>query len=333
MLILRHSEVARLLDGREPDTMSVVADAYRLHERGDTAVPHSTFLRFPGQPRDRIIGLPAYRGGQRPAAGMKWIASFPANIGRGIQRASAAIILNSLETGRPEALIEGSLISAKRTAASAALAAELLTRDRRPDGLSLIGCGVINLEILRHVHAVLPGLTSLAVYDSSPERAAEFASQAASVVPGARVLVLDSAQKALAAHGLVTIATSAVEPHLDLGAAEPGTVVLHISLRDLLPESLLDAYNIVDDTEHALRERTSLDLAVRAAGHRDFIAPTIGRLLLDEDAGQGYVPEPGRTVVYAPFGLGVLDIALADHVLTAARAQGLGVRVEGFLPD
>ncbi|MFJ4712043.1 2,3-diaminopropionate biosynthesis protein SbnB [Streptomyces sp. NPDC088785] len=336
MLILRHREVAQLLDGRESDTVEVVADAYRLHEQGDTAVPHSTFLRFPGQPRNRIIGLPAYRGGPRPAAGMKWIASFPANIERGTQRASASIILNSLETGRPEAVIEGSLISAARTAASAALAAELLTRDRRPDGLALIGCGVINLEILRHVRATLPGLGSLAVYDSSPRRAAEFAARAAEMLPGARVRLVDSAEQALAAHGLVSIATSAIEPHLDLKAAAPGTVVLHISLRDLLPESLIDADNIVDDTEHALRERTSLDLAVQAAGHRAFIAPTIGRLLLDDAddaAGGRYAPAPDRTVVYAPFGLGVLDIALADHLLTAARAQGLGVEVSGFLPD
>ncbi|GAA1894313.1 2,3-diaminopropionate biosynthesis protein SbnB [Streptomyces durmitorensis] len=332
MLILRHSEVAQILDGHELDNIRTVADAYRLHAQGDTTVPHSVFLRFPGQPRNRIIGLPAYRGGEKPAAGMKWISSFPANVERGIERASAAIILNSLETGRPQALIEGSLISATRTAASAALAAELLTRDRRPDGLALIGCGVINLEILRHVRAALPGLKTLSLYDSSPQRAAEFAARAAAVAPGAEVVTLDSAERALAAHGLVSVATSAIEPHLDLKAALPGTVVLHISLRDLLPESLLDAHNIVDDVDHAVRERTSLDLAVQAAGHRDFIAPAIGRLLLDEGSEHAFTPERGRTIVYAPFGLGVLDIALADAVLDAARTQNLGVEVEGFLP-
>lgn len=332
MLILRHSEVAQILEGREIDNITAVADAYRIHAQGDTTVPHSTFLRFPGQPRNRIIGLPAYRGGEKPAAGMKWIASFPANIEQGIERASAAIILNSLETGRPKALIEGSLISATRTAASAALAAELLTRDRRPDGIALIGCGVINLEILRHVRTVVPDLKAISLYDSSPDRAAEFAARATALAPGTEVITLDSAERVLAAHRLVSIATSAIQPHLDLKAAVPGTVVLHISLRDLLPESLADAHNIVDDVDHALRERTSLDLAVQAAGHRDFIDPTIGRLLLDEGVDGAFTPEPGRTVVYAPFGLGVLDIALADDVLTCARAQGLGVQVEGFLP-
>ncbi|WP_447035938.1 hypothetical protein [Streptomyces sp. DSM 118878] len=104
--------------------------------------------------------------------------------------------------------------------------------------------------------------------------------------------------------------------------------MLHISLRDLLPESLLDAHNIVDDADHAVRERTSLALAVQAAGHRDFIDPEIGRLLLDEGSGGAFTPERGRTIVYGPFGLGVLDIALADAVLAAARTQGLGVEVE-----
>ncbi|MEU0677659.1 2,3-diaminopropionate biosynthesis protein SbnB [Streptomyces sp. NPDC006172] len=329
MLIIRHSEVEQILDGRELENIEAVADAYRIHAQGDTAVPHSIFLRFPGQPRNRIIGLPAYRGGARPAAGMKWISSFPANIDRGIQRANAAIILNSLATGRPEALVEGSLISAKRTAASAALAAELLTRDRRPDGLALIGCGVINLEILRHVRAAVPGLDTVTLHDSSAERAAEFAARIVEAAPEVTVVTVDTAQAALAAHGLVSIATSAIEPHLDVRAAAPGTVVLHISLRDLLPESLLDVHNIVDDVDHALRERTSLDLARQLAGHTGFIDPTIGELLLDEAA---FTPVADRTVVYAPFGLGVLDIALADDVLTTAREKGLGVEVEGFLP-
>lgn len=329
MLIIRHSEVGEILDGRELENIAAVADAYRIHAQGDTAVPHSIFLRFPGQPRNRIIGLPAYRGGAKPAAGMKWISSFPANIDRGIQRANAAIILNSLETGRPEALVEGSLISAARTAASAALAAELLTRDHRPDGLALIGCGVINLEILRHVRAAIPGLKTVTLHDSSPERTAQFTAQVAEVAPELSVATAATAQEALAAHGLVSVATSAIEPHLDVRAATPGTVVLHISLRDLLPESLLDVHNIVDDIDHALRERTSLHLAEQLAGHRAFVDPTIGEILLDEEA---FTPVPGRTVVYAPFGLGVLDIALADDVLTTAREKGLGVEIEGFLP-
>ncbi|MEU1513050.1 2,3-diaminopropionate biosynthesis protein SbnB [Streptomyces sp. NPDC005811] len=333
MLILTHSDVEKILDGRETENIEAVADAYRLHSAGRTVVPHSVFLRFPDQPQDRIIGLPAYRGGERPVAGMKWISSFPGNIERGRQRASAALLLNSLSTGHPEALIEGSVISARRTAASAALAARLLTRGRPRDGVALIGCGVINLEILHHLCAALPDLRTVTLYDRSSRRSARFAEQIATEFPALTVRRTDSAPAAMAAHRLVSFATTAGVPHIGLAAAQPGTVVLHISLRDLLPEALLQADNIVDDPDHVCRENTSLHLAENLTGNRDFINASIGELLTEDGRETDTGLDPERTVVFSPFGLGVLDLALAERVLEGARAKGLGVQVDDFLPS
>ncbi|MFJ8147804.1 2,3-diaminopropionate biosynthesis protein SbnB [Streptomyces sp. NPDC096094] len=329
MIVIRHADVESILDGREADNVRTVAEAYRLHASGQTAVPHSVFLRFPGHDRDRIIGLPAYRGGDRPVAGMKWISSFPANIESGLRRASAAILLNSLATGHPEALVEGSVISAMRTAASAALAAELLTRDARPTGVALIGCGVINQEVLRHLRAVLPELTGVTLFDRSRARAEEFAGRLAADAPGLRVAYADSLDEALGAHPLISFATTAGVPHTGLDAVRPGSLVLHVSLRDLHPEALLGAHNIVDDADHVCRERTSPHLAEQLTGNRDFIDASIGELL---NGDREFVRVPGRTTVFSPFGLGVLDMALAAAVHEEAAAKGLGVRVDGFLP-
>jgi ornithine cyclodeaminase len=269
VLIIGHGVVRDILTGRERELIDEVRAAYLAHHEGATVVPHSLFLRFPDQPRDRIIALPAYLGGANPAAGIKWIASFPGNLEAGLPRASAAMILNSLDTGRPEALIEGSLISAKRTAASAALAATLLTD--AATGVGLVGCGVINLEILRFLAA----------------------------------------------------------PHLTLDAAAPGSVVLHVSLRDLTTATILGSRNVVDDADHVCREATSLHLAEQETGGRAFIDASIGELI----AGTAKVrPEPHRPVVFSPFGLGVLDIALARFVRAAAQEQGLGLSTMDFLP-
>ncbi|MEU6078687.1 2,3-diaminopropionate biosynthesis protein SbnB [Micromonospora sp. NPDC047074] len=329
MLIIGHTGVRDVLDGDEARVIDIVRQAYLLHEQGRTSVPHSVFLRFPDNARNRIIGLPAYLGADPPAAGMKWISSFPANIERGLDRASAAIVLNSLATGQPDAVIEGSVISARRTAAGAALAAQLLTADQQPDGLALIGCGLINQQVLRFLTVALAPPASLVLHDSDPRRAETFAGKASALLPGTTISVVGSAEEALAAHRLVSIATTASEPHLGLAACQPETVVLHLSLRDLHPEAILSARNVVDDPDHVCRERTSLHLAEQLTGGRDFIHATIGQLAGGAALPAADVPGP---VVVSPFGLGVLDIALAQHVRDAAAQRGLGVRIDDFTP-
>ncbi len=329
MLIVGHDMVRHLLDGHEREVMALMRDTYRAHRAGSSTVPHSSFLRFPGNTSDRIIALPAYTGGNVPAAGVKWIASFPANVPAGRPRASAAILLNSLVTGFPEALIEGSLISARRTAASAALAAELLTAGDAPAGVSLIGCGVINLEILRFLAVVFPRMRQVTVHDTDQSRAVEFAHRCEQALSGAVVTVVDDLDRALARNSLVSFATTATAPHTDLTACVPGTVVLHISLRDVYPEAVLAHHNIVDDADHVCRERTSLHLAEQLSGSRDFIAASLAELIEDHHRTSR---KADTVTVFSPFGLGVLDIALADHVRRAAESSGTGAHFADFLP-
>lgn len=329
MIILTHGDVLDLLDGRESEVLDAVRRAYLAHHAGDTAVPHSVFLRFPHDARSRIIGLPAYLGGAEPVAGMKWIASFPANIDAGLERASAAMILNSLRTGQPLAVVEASVISARRTAASAALAAHLLAADTDDEGVTLLGCGVINFEILRFLTHVKPRLSSVVLHDLDPDRAGHFARRCGRELPGLTVRTEPDRARALERHTLLSVATTASAPHLDLGALPTGSLVLHVSLRDVSVPDVLAAVNVVDDADHVCREATSLDLAERQAGHRDFLHATIGEL-----AAKGVTGRDGdRTTIFSPFGLGILDLAVASLVLRAAHDAGRGVRVADFLGE
>lgn len=328
MLILRASDVADTLAGREPDVLDIVEQTYRAHSLGRTAVPHSQFLRFPDRPLDRIIALPAFVGGPRPVAGVKWISSFPDNLRAGLPRASAVLVLNSLADGRPVAVLEASQLSAIRTAASAALAARTLAAGRPSGGFGLIGAGVINFEILRYLLAVGPDRPRVTIFDTDRRRAAEFAARAEQLVP-----VIEQADRiddALARHPLISLATTAAEPHLDLAPCRKGTVVLHVSLRDIDPATVRAAHNIVDDADHVCRERTSLHLAEIESGDRTFIDGALGDLL------NGFTACPSvddKPVIFSPFGLGALDIAIAQFVHTLALARGVGVDVPDFLPD
>jgi 2,3-diaminopropionate biosynthesis protein SbnB len=329
LLVLGAADVHAALDNRERDIIDAVAHAYLLHREGRTDLPHSSFLRFGEGRSDRIIALPGRLDDDPPIAGIKWIASFPGNVHSGMARASALLILNSTDTGRPEFVVESSIVSARRTAASAALAARELHAIEEETTLGLIGCGLINFEIARFVRSVAPRIDTLLLYDLDPARAATFATRVQQEL-GSRLScrLVTNAQEAFAGSRLVSLATIASTPHIEALDWTPDHTVLHVSLRDLAPGLILAADNVTDDIDHVLRERTSLHLTEQAVGHRRFVRCTLADVL----AGAAPRRSGGRPVVFSPFGLGILDLAVARLVVSHARATGTGVTVPGFLP-
>jgi len=326
--ILRGSEVRAVLAGRELELTQAVRIAYETHGDGDSSLPHSTFLPFPGQPRDRIIALPAYLGGACRIAGVKWVSSFPDNLQLGVDRASAVVILNSPQTGRPEAVLEGSVISAKRTAASAALAAQCLLSGSKVGRVGMIGCGLINFEIARFLLAVFPEAETFVLFDKDEARVKQFANK--KIFDGVGVEIAKDVKAVLRNCPLISIATTALTPHIgDLRECGRGSAILHISLRDLTPEVILSCDNVVDDIDHVCRAQTSVHLAEQLVGHRKFIRCTLADIL----RGRAPARNGSETFsVFSPFGLGVLDLAVAKLVRDLALQQGLETVIGSFLP-
>jgi 2,3-diaminopropionate biosynthesis protein SbnB len=337
ILILRGGEVDELLAGREHEVIDAVGRAYLAHSRGESSLPHSTFLRFPDDDLNRIIALPAYLGDGFGVAGMKWIASFPGNVQKGMARASAVLILNSATTGLPEAILESSLISARRTAASAALAARELRRGRPTGSAGFIGTGVINFETARFLLHAIPDLTELVLFDLDPVRAEAAAARIAEMAQGVsggraavQVRVAGDREEIFRTCPLIAFATTAVRPHVsDLSACQPGATILHTSLRDLTAEVILAGDNVVDDPDHVSRAQTSIHLAEQQTGNRDFIRCTLADLL----AGTAPAKKDEEAVtIFSPFGLGVLDLAVGHLVRRRALASGRGTIIDSFLP-
>jgi 2,3-diaminopropionate biosynthesis protein SbnB len=317
--VVSGGQVQRALHGREKQVVELVEATYRLHGAGDSVNPPSYFLRFPDRPSSRIIALPASIGGPIRVDGLKWISSFPENVRAGIPRASAVLILNDHDTGYPFACLESSIISATRTAASAAAAADWLSRSRtRPTRVGFFGVGLI----ARYIHTFLAGtgwsFDEVGVHDLSADSAAGFRGYLEQSGTVGRITVHDSAEQLVRSSDLVVFATVAGQPHI----SEPSwfdhhPVVLHVSLRDLAPEILLASTNIVDDVEHCLKANTSPHLAEQLTGNRNFLLGTLDDVM----AGRVAVPA-GGTVVFSPFGLGVLDLAVGKYVYDEVVRSG-----------
>ncbi len=328
--VIPGAQVSRALRGRENQITELVEAAYRLHSDGDSVNPPSYFLRFPDRPSARIIALPASLGGQLRVDGLKWISSFPDNVAAGLPRASAVLILNDHDTGYPFACLEASIISATRTAALAASAADWLSRGRGgPARVGFFGAGLI----ARYIHTFLAGtgwsFDEVSVHDLSADSTAGFCAYLEQSGGTGRITVAGSAEQLIRGSDLVVFATIAGQPHVsELSWFGHNPLVLHVSLRDLAPEILLGSANIVDDVEHCLKANTSPHLAEQLTGNRDFLAGTLGDVM----AGRVRLPAD-RPVVFSPFGLGVLDLAVGMHVYDETARSGELQVIDGFFHE
>ncbi|MGW7786540.1 2,3-diaminopropionate biosynthesis protein SbnB [Streptomyces tricolor] len=328
--VVSGKQVRQALAGREKELVELVEATYRLHGAGDSVNPPSYFLRFPDRPSSRIIALPASLGGAAHVDGMKWISSFPDNVRAGLPRASAVLILNDHDTGYPFACLESSVISATRTAASAALAADWLSRTRsRPRRVGFFGTGLI----ARYIHTFLAGtgwtFDAIGVHDLSADSTAGFRGYLDQTGATGQITVHDRPEDLIRSSDLVVFATIAGRPHVMApGWFEHNPVVLHVSLRDLAPEVLLGAANFVDDVDHCLQADTSPHLVEQRTGSRDFLNGTLYDVML----GRAAAP-PDQPVIFSPFGLGVLDLAVGKYVYDQVARAGELRRIDDFFHD
>jgi len=327
--VISGAEVQASLEGRERQIVDLVETAYRLHGDGDSISPATYSMRFPDRPTARINALPASLGSGVRSHGLKWISSFPENVAAGLPRASAVVILNGYETGYPFACLEGSIISATRTAAFAALAADRLSEGARPARIGFFGTGLI----ARYVHTFLAAIDwpfeAVGLHDLSAESAASFRGYLERSANGEAITVHDSAEGLIRSSDLVVFATVASEPHVgELSWFDHNPLVLHVSLRDVAPEIVLASTNIVDDVEHCLADSTSPHLAEQLTGNRDFIDGTLGDVI----AGRVKVPAD-RPLLFSPYGLGVLDLALGTYVYDRLAEAGELRTIDGFFHE
>src|SRR5437867_9278348 len=259
--IINGKAVFDIVRAQRSECIRIVREAYLAHADGPSVNPDSYFLKFPDKPDCRIIALPAYLGKNFDVAGLKWIASYPTTVQRGFPRASAVLVLNNYETRYPLAILESSIISAARTAASDALAAHWLSgQSRRAHSLGIVGTGFI----ARYVYDFLVDtgweIEEVRLHDLSPLESEKFRNTTCRLEQHRTVTVVPDVAQLVRACDLILFTTVASTPHIaDPTLLEHNPLVLHISLRDLAPEILLRSQNVVDDVGHVMKANTSQD--------------------------------------------------------------------------
>ncbi|WP_125718915.1 2,3-diaminopropionate biosynthesis protein SbnB [Pseudoalteromonas rubra] len=322
--VIGANAVSQWLNNHGEKLLDSVADCYCQFAQGQTVCPDSYFLRYPEQPQNRIIALPAsIESDTAPVSGIKWIASFPGNLQKGLDRASAVVLLNDRETGYPIACLEGSQISSFRTAASAVLGAKYLhTTPGKIEHLAVVGSGLIAHTIVTLLEQTGWTIDAMTVIDLDKQRAAEFCGKFTHITTTSSDDIADIARA-----DMILFATSAITPYVtDKALVAHKPTIIHMSLRDIAADIILEGQNFADDVDHAIKANTSLQLAEQQAGNRAFMAGNIVDLIKNQ-----VKPDFNKARIYSPFGMGILDVMLGYQIYLDTPNEAL-CEMDDFFP-
>lgn len=326
MLYLSRADVSRLSGASTRLYVDAVDKALRLHAERKFVQPLKPYLRWRGEQNhvaDRIIAMPAYLGGDRPAAGIKWIGSKHDNpAARGIERASALLVLNDTDSHYPIAILEGALISSYRTAAVTTVAARYLARQGFED-LTCLGCGPIGRTQVEMVLEHFPAVRRVHLYDVNRAAAGRYADYLASQPRRPEVVVAESAEAAVRTGELVITATVVDKPYLPHEWLSKGTFLSNVSIMDVHKEVFLKADKVVvDDWDQCNREKKVINQLVEEGRFsREKLHAELGEIVAGARPGR----ENDREIILLnPMGMAVEDIACAQAVYQAAVVAGAG---------
>ena len=327
MLVLSRAEVVELLD--LDALIDALAAAMADLSAGRASVPNRVGALV--DDRDgRLIAMPGYT----PSAGVlatKLVSLFPGNAGTGLPTHQALIVVFDPENGRPQALLDGTEITAIRTGAGSALATRLLARDNAAT-LAILGTGV---QARSHARAMtrVRRFRELRVAGRTRAKAQALAEELEGELD-LRVSAASSWEEACDGADVVCATTHALEPVVRRDWLAHG---VHVTSVGYNPEGReVDDATVVDSL--VVVESRAAALAPVPAGSNDLVQP-IERGLIDRDHVHAEVGElvagvkPGRTsagevTLYKSVGVAVQDAAAAGLVLRAARERGVGHDVE-----
>jgi alanine dehydrogenase len=323
VLVLTRDEVESLL---EPDALrAAVASAMVEVSSGAASMPARIAARVP--PRDGFLAaMPAYlpSGG---ALATKLVTVFPANAGTAHPTHQAVIVVFDPTTGEPAALLDGTAITAARTAAGSALSTELLAR-HDATVLAVLGTGVQASAHLTAVARVRP-FAEIRVAGRDAVKAARLATTAAATL-GRDVVSCASFAEACRGADVVCATTDSPDPVVRREHLAPGVHVTSVGYnvhgRELDSATVADALVVVEAKEAAL--------APPPAGANDLRIPIDeGRITPDHvhaELGELVAgTRPGRATaeqitLYKSVGVAAQDVAAATLVVELARVRGAG---------
>lgn len=316
-----------LLDSSDVDEHAALADvidaveqAFGAFERGDTQMPAKSYIDLPQYNGD-FRSMPAYLATDEwDAAGLKWVNVHPDNPAEyDLPTVLGTMIYSDPETAFPLAIMDGTMLTMKRTGAAAAVATDYLAVADATT-LGIVGAGVQSYTQLEAISEIRP-IEEVVVADLDEDRIErfieafgdEFDVRAGSISEAGHCDVLSTVTPV--EDPIVGLEDVGDHTHVNaIGADAEG--------KHELADELLQAARIVIDDHEQCTHSGEINVPYHEGVLTDDdIHGEIGELVVG--AKDGRTADTGVTV-FDSTGLAIQDVAAAHVVYENARADGDG---------
>ena len=257
------------------------------------------------------------------ASGIKWAACFPENYKYKLDQTSALIILNDIQTGWPLAVMDGTWITAKRTAAVSAIAVEKLARQDSSE-VGILGCGVQGHEHLVALATVMNSLKKVKVMDIRPGIAQQLIDRFEGDY-GFEIVESASVEELVRGSDVVVTATAILQkpnPIIKDEWIKEGALLLPVDLDSVFEwETMKRADKFLVDSLDEMNYFMSIGYL--AHGLPPLYAE-IGEVVADLKPGRQNDEE---MIFDMNIGMGVVDVVVAKDIVERAIKETIGTRL------
>ncbi len=311
ILMLNETEVQRLLD---PDALlEALAEGFRAQSSGLVDAPKRNEIAVPNT--GFLLTMPAYQ--QDREVSVKLVSVFHGNERLGLRAHQALICLFDPQTGTPLSIMDGTYITALRTAGAAALSTRLLA-PTDTDVLAIVGAGVQGHSHLRMLPRVRP-FSEIRIASRHVARAEWL------TAIDSRVRVVKTAEEAVRGADVVCLCTNAGEPVISFDWLMPGLHVTSVGYRP--PGGELDP-RVIEHGRLFVETRLAFEPPPTGCGELTGFDPSVatelGEVLLGRSPGRQSKDE---LTVYKAMGHACEDMAAASLVYHRAQQEGVGLMV------
>lgn len=326
MLILSGKDVRDSLP--MGDAIELMKRAFASLARGEATVPLRTHLPAANHEGITLV-MPARVDGESSSLAVKVVSVFDRNAEAGIPRIQAVVIVLEPDTGRPLALIEGSTLTAIRTAAASGAATDLLAHPGS-ETLAILGAGVQARSHIEAICSVRP-ITTIRVFSPTPGNVDALIDELNTTRRHRGELSrAASAADAVREADIICTTTTSTTPVFEDIDVKPGAHINAVGSYtpdacELSGATLARAWIVVDDRSAAWAEAGDL-IQARDQGliDADHIRAELGELVIDPEL---CPTDPKQLTLFKSVGVAVQDAVAGSAALEGAKQRGLGTVV------